>query len=102
VTTLNDGYERALDRLERQEGARVAMIVKTVITSKQGIAELEHIIEAVPEELRQVIINYFLEQISDGIAGMCMLVGKKFKADILPLVNRVTEEATDTKGRHLQ
>lgn len=103
MSELNGAYEDALKNLSQTRGPHVAMVVQAVIESKQVLAEFEGAIAPlqIATEIRQILMNTMIEQVTNDVAVMCNLIGKGFKSDILPLVEQVTKEAT-APGRHLQ
>jgi hypothetical protein len=81
----------------------MAIIVRSVILSKHAVSDFENTLEPlnIEPDIKQALIDCVQDQIATNVAGMCMLVNKRFKVDILPFVEQVTEKATQP-GPHLQ
>jgi len=103
MSNLNGAYKDALQNLSQSHGANVAMVVQAVLESQNELTEFEYMVRPmnITNEARQKLIDTMTEQITNDMAIMCILIGKKFKADILPLVEQITKKATGL-GRHLQ
>ena len=97
---LSGAYQNALNRLSTEKGPQIAMVVQTVIVSKNILTEFEQTVEvlAIESWMRKHLIASMREQVSDSVATMCNLIGKGFSKDILPMVQKVTAEATDKKN----
>lgn len=96
---LSGAYEEALMKLNRTNGPQVAIVVRSVIEAKNSMAEFEQALErlAIEQWVRDDLVTHLADRISSDIAAMCSLVGKGFKNEILPLVQKVVEDARQSK-----
>ena len=98
---LSPATNAALNRLEKDVGAKTAMIVRAVVEAKHHLAEFESDLDkhALTEESKAQLLNHIVNQVSSDLASMCTLMGKSFHTDIIPLVTRVTETAANDLGQ---
>lgn len=98
IDSLSGAYTDALHDLEMKQGAKITMVVRAVIESKNNLAEFEQTVDAlhIATELKQAMVANVVEIVSTSIATMCNLLGMAFKKDIMPLVEEVTENATQS------
>jgi len=102
MSNLSMAYEEALSKLRSESGAQTEQLVRSVLEVKNGLAEFEAAVEEL--EIRQKdkahLVALMVDQTSDLVAIMCSLLGKRFKAEIMPLVEQVIEDAR--RSRHMQ
>lgn len=104
MSNLTPAYDDALDKLRRAHGRDIALVVQAVIEYKINLEIFERAMEEANVEafLREKLVASFVDQISDSVATMCGLIGKSFRTDVMPLVDKTNTEATKNSVRYLQ
>ena len=92
---LNEAYVKALERLSFAEGVGKAMVVRSVIYSRECMKILE-------KEISPPLAKITVEAFADVVGTMCTVLDMKFNEDILPLVRQVDEEVKDYLWKNLQ
>jgi len=102
MNNLSMAYEEALSKLKQESGAQTEQIVRSVLEVKNGLAEFEAVVDEleIKRKDKAQLVALMVEQSSDLVAIMCSLLGKRFKTEVMPLVEQVIEDAK--RSRHMQ
>ena len=98
---LSGAYISALKNVEIEVGPQITYVVQLTIESKHRLAMFEQRVnqyKMLRKQDKKELIALMTEEISSSIAAMCGVLGKGFKKDIMPVVERVVEEATQAKN----
>jgi hypothetical protein len=98
---LSGAYDVALQQIAATNGPHIMKVVRLTIESKHRLAAFEHRIDQFKDltsEDKKYLVDSMTEEIANGVAVVCELLNKGFRQDIMPLVDFVTETATQVKN----
>jgi hypothetical protein len=97
---LSEAYDNALNTAKEQYGPEVANVVRLTIESKHRLTIFEETVQTygLTEEQLRYIVGSYTEEITSGVAMACSLLRMGFRKDIMPIVETVTQSATQLKN----
>lgn len=99
---FSGAYEEALEQLRKDKGPVIATIVRSVIESKNAIAEYEQSLDELnlDDKVKEKLVSLMVTYVTNTMSAMCSVAGKGFRAEVQPIVEQIVNSATQTK--HLQ